>query len=94
MSTKTKGQKTALDNEGREARVPGYSMAVLWNMNAHDATVAALAFGEISEIPLDGDAGPRAAYRALNASSRWDLADAHLTARLRANHREINRGNR
>jgi len=73
---------------------PTYSIGILWNMNAADATVAALAFGELSEIPLDGDAAARAANRAMLTRHEWRDLKAIQRERLRNNHHEINRPNR
>ena len=84
--------KAALDNEGFGAFHPGYSMAILWSIPVDMLERDEARYG--TETPLDGDAGPRAAFQALDVSTRWDLADAHLVLRLRNNHGEIGRNNR
>ena len=73
---------------------PTYSMSILWNMDAGAATVAALAFGELSEIPLDGDGAARAANRAMLTAHEWRDLKAVQRERLRNNHHEIDRTNR
>ena len=73
---------------------PTYSMSILWNMDARTATTAALAFGELSEIPLDGDGVPRAHYRAMLTADKWRTLPDGRIARLVNNHHEIDRPNR
>lgn len=84
--------KEALDDKGKQmsASYPAFSMAVLWNMNANDATTAALAFGKVSEIPLDGDGAARAAYRAMMTAAGWQEIPDAMVRRLRANHPAAN----
>lgn len=86
--------KDALDHKGAETLYPVYSMAILWNMTAKDATTAALSFGEISEIPLDGDAAARAANRAMLTAHEWKQVRGDALRGLRNNHHEIDRPNR
>lgn len=86
--------KAALDHKGPAPLYPVYSMSILWNMKAKDATAAALAFGPSSEIPLDGDALARSANRNMLTHREWTRVQGGRLEALRNNHAEISKPNR
>lgn len=86
--------KTALDHKGSKPLYPVYGMGILWNMSARDATIAALSFGVVSEIPLDGDSLARSANRNMLTAREWRRVQGGRLEALQNNHTEINRPNR
>lgn len=76
-----------------EARCTGYSMGILWNMDARrlDEDVKA---GKELPAPLDGDALARAAAREKRLAEAWEILDAAKIDRLKRNHHLIDRTNR
>lgn len=76
-----------------EARVTGYSMGILWNMDAERLTEDVKNDKELP-APLDGDALARAAARERRLAEAWEILDEARINRLKSNHHLIDRTNR
>jgi hypothetical protein len=75
---------------------PTYSMAILWNMNAHDLNDAARALPECAapSIPVDGDARARSAARRPRTATAWQTLRRECLELLENNHHECNKVDR
>lgn len=88
-----KASKEALDHKGLEPLYPAYSMAIAWNINAHDATEAALPPFNTPGMPIDGDALARSSAARRRNDEAWAQLHADAVELLRANHLDIDRPN-
>jgi len=64
-----------------------YSMAILWNMNAHDLNVDARHFA-FKAVPVDGDAPARSRALQLKNSAAWAKLRREGLELLRGTHNE------
>jgi len=73
-------KKEALDHEGVKPLYPVYSMAIAWNLKAHDITEAVRPPFNCPGIPIDGDALARSAAKRHKNDAAWARLAADVVA--------------